>query len=265
VGNTRVIAENRRLKQQLEERDRTVETLQLEVERLKIQLARLRRWKFGRSSEQMELAITQIELSLEALTAVIPEPSQKLVAAVTVPPTTRRRHRPARRALPAHLPRETVVHQSAEVIQGCGCASCGGTLRKLGEDVAEVLDLVPGFFKVIRHVREKHACRGCSRIVQPSAPSRPIDRGLPGPALLAHVMNNKYGLHLPLDRQSEVYARSGMPLDRSTLAQWIAAMCRLFAPLASSLERYVLSAEKLHADDTPMPACCKLMPTQALI
>ena len=176
----------------LAERDRTVEAQQLEIERLKIQLARLRRWKFGRSSEQLELAITQIELTLEAMTAVAVEPAAEPVAAASVPPTTRRRHRPVRRALPAHLPRETVLHQSAEVVRGCGCASCGGTLRKLGEDVAEVLELVPGFFKVIRHVREKHACRGCSRIVQPSAPSRPIERGLAGPALLAHIINGKY-------------------------------------------------------------------------
>ena len=253
MGNTHVIAENRRLKQQLEERDRTVEAQQLEIERLKIQLARLRRWKFGRSSEQLELAITQIELTLEVLTAVTPEPISEPVAAATVPPTTRRRHRPVRRALPAHLPRETLVHQSPEVVEGCGCASCGGKLRRLGEDVSEVLELVPGFFKVIRHIREKHTCRGCSRIVQPPAPTRPIERGLPGPALLAHVMNSKYGHHLPLYRQSEIYARAGMPLDRSTLAQWVGASCRLLVPLVSSLERYVLSAEKLHADDTPMP------------
>jgi transposase len=166
VANAHVIAENRRLKQQLEERDRTVEAQQIEIERLKIQLAQLRRWKFGRSSEQLDLAITQIELTLEVLTAVTPEPPiSEPVASATVPSMARRRHRPVRRALPAHLPRETIVHQSPEVVEGCGCSSCGGTLRKLGEDVAEVLELVPGFFKVIRHVREKHACRGCARIV----------------------------------------------------------------------------------------------------
>lgn len=253
MANTYASAGRHQLRQLLEERDRTVETLQLEVERLKIQLARLRRWKFGRSSEQMELAISQIEMTLEAMTAVAPEPPAAPSAAATVLTQAPRRHRPVRRALPAHLPRETLVHQSPEVVQGCGCASCGGTLRKLGEDVAEVLELVPGFFKVIRHVREKHACRGCSRIVQPAAPSRPIERGLAGPALLAHVINSKYGHHLPLYRQSEIYARAGMPLDRSTLAQWVAGSCRLLAPLVSSLEHYVLSADKLHADDTPMP------------
>jgi transposase len=253
VANTRASAELTRLKQLLQERDRTVEAQQLEIERLKIQLARLRRWKFGRSSEQLDLAITQIELTLDALQAVTPEPTATPAAITATPAPARRRHRPVRRALPAHLPRETLVHQSSEVVQGCGCANCGGTLRKLGEDVAEVLEFVPGSFKVIRHVREKHACRGCSRIVQPPASSRPIERGLAGPALLAHIVNSKYGHHLPLYRQSEIYARAGMPLDRSTLAQWVAGSCRVLAPLVSSLERYVLSAQKLHADDTPMP------------
>ncbi len=110
-----------------------------------------------------------------------------------------------------------------------------------------------GYFKVIRHDREKHSCRACSRIVQPTAASRPIECGLAGPALLAHILNSKYGHHLPLYRQSAIYARAGMAIDRSTLAQWVAALCRLLAPLVSNLERYVLSARKLHADDTPMP------------
>ena len=233
MANTRTTAEVKRLRQLLAERDRTVETQQLEIERLKIQLARLRRWKFGRSSEQLELAITQIEMTLEALTAVTPQPAQTPVG--LVPAKSPTRHRPARRALPAHLPRETLVHQADEVIQGCQCAACGGTLRKLGEDVAEVLELVPASFKVVRHVREKHACRGCSRIVQAAAPTRPIERGLAGPALLAHVINSKYGHHLPLYRQSEIYARAGMSLDRSTLAQWVAGCCRLWEPLVSAL------------------------------
>jgi transposase len=196
VANTRASAELTHLRQLLEERDRIVEAQQLEIERLKIQLARLRRWKFGRSSEQLDLAITQIELTLDVLQAVTPEVTTVPAATAAIRAPVRRRHRPVRRALPAHLARETLVHQSPEVIQGFGCASCGGTLRKLGEDVAEVLEFVLGSFKVIRHVREKHACRGCSRIVQPSAPSRPIERGLAGPALLAHIVNSKYGHHL---------------------------------------------------------------------
>ena len=253
MANTRTSTEVTRLRQQLGDRDRTIEVQQLEIERLKIQLARLRRWKFGRSSEQLDLPITQIELSLDVMQAVTAQASTAPEPTAVIAAPVRRRHRPVRRALPAHLPRETLVHQSPEVTQGCGCASCGGTLRKLGEDVAEVLELVPGSFKVIRHVREKHACRGCSRIVQPHAPSRPIDRGLAGPTLLAHIINSKYGHHLPLYRQSQIYARAGMPLDRSTLAQWIAGSCRLLVPLVSSVVHYIVSGPKVHADDTPMP------------
>jgi transposase len=141
VANTRATAEVKRLRELLAERDRTVETQQLEIERLKIQLAQLRRWRFGRSSEQLELAITQLEMTLEALTAVTPQPTQTPVDPAPVRAPTR--HRPARRALPAHLPRETLIHQADEVIQGCRCAACGGTLRRLGEDVAEVLELIP--------------------------------------------------------------------------------------------------------------------------
>jgi transposase len=226
-----------------------------EIEHLKIQLARYRRWKFGRSSEQMDLAIKQIELSLSALQALTPEQSLSSTAATTgeTRKTSVRRHRPAGRALPAHLPRETVVHRAAEARAGCRCTECGGKLRKLGEDIGEVLELVPASFKVIRHVREKHSCCGCARIVQPAAPSRPIERGLPGPALLAHVANNKYGHHLPLYRQSEIFARAGVSIDRSRLAQWVGASTRLMRPLVDALCRYIMSAGRLHADDTPMP------------
>lgn len=145
----------------------------------------------------MDLAIRQIELTVDALQAITPEDVGIPAVATVEPAPARQRYRHARRALPAHLPRETLVHQSPEVTQG-GCARCGSALRKLGEDVAEVPEFVPGFFKVIRHVREKHSCRSCSRIVQPPAPSRPIERGVAGPALPAHIVNSKYGHHLPL-------------------------------------------------------------------
>jgi transposase len=239
----RLVAEHRSL----------VESQKLEIERLKIQLARLRRWKFGRSSEQQELAIIQIELTLEALQAVVPQtPAPSASAPITSAPV-RERLPPVRRALPAHLPRETVIHVSPAVKNGCKCASCGGKLRKLGEDVAEVLEFVPGYFKVIRHVREKHACAKCAAILQPPAPSRPIDRGLAGPGLLAHMLAGKYYYHLPLYRQSQSYDYAGMHIDRSTLAQWVGAASRLMAPLVQAVRRYVLSAQQLHADDTPLP------------
>jgi transposase len=155
---------------------------------------------------------------------------------------------PVRRPLPDHLPRESIVHESA-----CACPDCGGTLRPAGEDVAEMLEWIPERYKVIRHVRPKFSCVKCEKLVQAPAPSRPIARGLAGPGLLAHVLVAKYADHLPLYRQSQIFARDGIDLDRSTLADWVGGATELLAPLIESLNRYVMSAEKLHADDTPVP------------
>src|ERR1700722_18953898 len=132
-------------------------------------------------------------------------------------------------------------------------AGCGSQLSNLGEDVAEVLEWIPASFKVIRHVRPKLCCSKCDVIVQAEAPSRPIARGLAGPGLLAHVIVSKYADHLPLYRQSEIYAREGVELERSTLADWVGGTSALLAPLVEALRRHVLSATKLHADDTPVP------------
>jgi transposase len=126
-------------------------------------------------------------------------------------------------------------------------------LERIGEDAAEMLEYVPASFKVIRHVRPRLACTCCERIVQAPAPIRPIDRGIPGPALLAHVLVSKYADHLPLYRQAGIYARSGVELERSTLADWVGSATRLLSPLVDALARHVLAAEKLHADDTPVP------------
>jgi transposase len=152
-----------------------------------------------------------------------------------------------RRPLPEHLPRETVRHEPEP-----GCPECGGNLKTIGEDVAEMLEYVPASFKVIRHVRPRMACACCERIVQVAAPSRPIARGLAGPGLLAHVLVSKYADHLPLYRQSGIYARQGVELERSTLADWVGSAAKLLAPLEQALGRHVLAAEKLHADDTPV-------------
>ena len=152
----------------LEHRSR-VQAQQLEIERLKIQLSRLRRWKFGRSSEQMDLEIAQIELTLQVLQATTPPPAPTAApeaTATTKAAVVRKRQHPVRRALPDHLPRETVIHVAPSVQNGCTCAECGGKLRKLDQDVAEMLEFVPGYFKVIRHVREKHSCARCASIVQ---------------------------------------------------------------------------------------------------
>ncbi len=150
--------------------------------------------------------------------------------------------------MPEHLPRERVVHAPPFT-----CPDCGKEMRPIGEDVSEVLDYVPEHFRVIRHVRPKLACPGCEKIVQVEAPSRPIDRGMVGAALLAHVLVSKYADHLPLYRQSEIYARQGVELERSTMAEWVGRYFHLLDPLTEALARYVLGAQKLHADDTPVP------------
>jgi transposase len=133
------------------------------------------------------------------------------------------------------------------------CPDCGGALRQFGEDVSEQLERIPATYKVIRHVRPKFACAGCERVVEAPAPSRPIERGLPGPGLLAHVLVSKYADHLPLYRQSQIYAREGVDLDRSTLAGWVGAASELLTPLVDEIRKHVLAASKIHADDTPVP------------
>lgn len=131
-------------------------------------------------------------------------------------------NKPARKPLPEQLPRETEMYLPKHEV----CPDCGGKLRLLGEDISEILEYVPACFKVIRQVRPKLSCGGCERIVQEPAPSRPIDRGLAGPGLLAHVLVAKYADHLPLYRQSEIYEREGIELDRSTLADWVGGASR---------------------------------------
>ena len=146
--------------------------------------------------------------------------------------------KPVRRPLPEHLPREVRKYLPKQE----ACPDCGGELKPLGEDVSEILEYVPARFKVIRQVRPKLACACCERIVQAAAPSRPIERGIAGPGLLAHVLVSKYCDHLPLYRQSEIYAREGVELDRSTLADWVGGTSRLLAPLVEALRRHVMSA-----------------------
>jgi transposase len=154
-----------------------------------------------------------------------------------------------RKPLPPHLPRDEQVHLPAQQ----ACPSCGGKLNHLGEDVSEQLEYVPASFRVIRHVRPKLACACCDCIVQAAAPSRPIERGLPGPGLLAHVLVAKFADHLPLYRQSVIYEREGVELSRALLADWVGACSDLLAPLVDAIGRHVRAAGKLHADDTPLP------------
>lgn len=163
------------------------------------------------------------------------------------PPAPKRRIA-ARKPLPAHLPREDHRHAVGEQ-----CDSCGGPRRYIGEDVSEMLEYIPARFKVIRHIRPKWACPDCHQIVQAPAPERPIPNGLAGPDLLAQVLVSKYCDHQPLHRQSRIYARDGVELARSTLADWVGQASGLLKPLVDAIRRHVVGGDTLHADDTPIP------------
>jgi transposase len=222
-----------------------------EIEHLKLLIAKLQRRQFGRKSERLDQQIEQLELRLEDLEVSQAEDlvvgqapaAPEAVASVTPP------RRPVRKPLPEYLRRQTKTYAPE---QTC-CPACGGSLRPLGEDVSEMLEYVPAHFEVIRLVRPKLSCTNCEQVVQAPAPSRPIERGLAGPGLLAHVLVAKYADHLPLYRQSEMYARSGLELERSTLADWVGGASRLLIPLAEALRRYVMAVGKLHVDDTTVP------------
>jgi len=219
-----------------------------EIERLKLLIAKLRRTQFGRKSEKLDWEIEQLELKLDELEASRAQHAAASPSPMVASAVNRATKRP-RMPLPAHLPRET--HKILPKQEAC--PDCGGALKPLGEDVSEILERVPEHFKVIRQVRPKLACAGCDKIVQAEAPSRPIERGIAGPGLLAHVLVSKYADHLPLYRQAEIYAREGVELDRSTMAEWVGGCSRLLEPLVEVLRRHVMSAAKLHTDDTPVP------------
>ena len=227
------------------------------IEKLKFTIRKLRHDRFGQSSERGAL-LDQLELQLADLEAdaaqaqVLAQIAAVAASEKMVVPSFERR-RPARRPLPEHLPRERTVYPALTV-----CPCCGGTtLRKIGEDVTETLELVPRQWKVIQHVREKFSCRTCEAITQPPAPSHPIARGRAGPKLLAHILFSKYGLHLPLNRQSAVYAREGVDLEVSTLADWVGAAAATLMPLVTEIHAHVFAAERIHADDTTVPVLAK--------
>ena len=227
------------------------------IEKLKYAIRKLRHERFGQSSERGEL-LDQLELQLADLEedAAQAEAAARMAAAaagekITVPSFERRK--PARRPLPEHLPRERIVYPGPLACPCCG----GGTLRKIGEDVTETLELIPRQWKVIQHVREKFSCRACEAITQPPAPSHPIARGRAGPKLLAHILFSKYGLHLPLNRQSAVYEREGIDLDVSTLADWVGAAAETLMPLVEAIRTHVFAAERIHGDDTTVPVLAK--------
>lgn len=223
-------------------------TLDIEIERLKLEIARLKRERYGQSAER-SVRIEQLELSLEDLE----ETAAAFEAAVvsdTAPAESRRR--PARRPLPDHLPRLRVVEPAPSA-----CPCCGGELSKLGEDITETLERVPAQWRVVQHVREKFACRTCQAITQPPAPFHPISRGRAGAGLLAEVVFGKFGLHLPLHRQSERFAREGVELDVSTLADWVGAVSVALKPLVAAIADHARAGPRVHVDDTPVPVLAK--------
>ena len=226
----------------------TISSQLQQIEHFKLVIEKLRRMIFGAKSEKVIVQVEQFELQLEDAETEQAAAEEKFEApAAEAKPQSP--SRPARKPLPAYLPREVVTHTP----QHDCCPDCGGALRNFGEDVAEMLEYIPANFKVIRHVRPKFACKQCERVVEAPAPLRTIERGVAGPGLLAHVLVAKYADHCPLYRQSEIYAREGVELDRSTLAGWVGASSELLAPLVEALRKHVLSATKIHADDTPVP------------
>ena len=222
------------------------------VAHLKLTIAKMRHDTFGASSERGAKLLDQMELQLADLVETVTEGKVAAAIASPVPTPPEPSQKPARRPLPAHLPRERLVHPAASA-----CPCCGGHLRKLGEDVTETLELVPAQWKVIQNVREKFSCRTCEQITQAPAPSHPIPRGRAGPSLLASVLFNKYRAHLPLNRQSDIYAKEGIDLDVSTLADWVGACAATLAPLVDEIEKHVLAGERIHADDTTVPVLAK--------
>jgi transposase len=226
----------------------------LEIERLRLLLAKARREQFGQTSERGKRLIDQLELQLTELEATAAEDEVAAEAASTGTPVAGHvRQKPARRPLPEHLPRERVV---VPALTSCPC--CGSTrLSKVGEAVTETLDVIPRRWFVRQTVREKFSCRDCEKVSEPPAPFHVIPRGRIGASLLAMILFEKYGCHQPLNRQSERYAREGVDLDLSTLADLVGTAAAVLSPLHELIRQHVLAAERLHGDDTTVPVLAK--------
>lgn len=233
-------------RQALSEQAEELDSRSARIEHLRLMVEKFRHMIFGRKSEKLVLKLEQLEFELEE-----DETTQAEAEALTerVSPAKEAKPRPERKPLPEHLKREEKIHKAES---DC-CPDFGAGLRHFGDDISEQLEYVPESFKVIRHVRPKFTCTGCDRVVEAPAPSRPIERGLAAPSLLAHVIVSKYADHLPLFRQSEIYARQGVEISRSTMAGWVGAASDLLGPLVEAIGKHVFAGRKLHADDTPMP------------
>jgi len=252
---TAALAAEREARQRAEARACGAEAL---VAYYKLQIAKLRREQYGQSSERSRKLLDQLELQLEeaAASTAEDEVAAAPISSTTVQPFIRKK--PVRAPFPAHLPRERVVLPAPSA-----CPCCGGKLAKLGETITETLEVVPRQWKVIQTVREKFTCRACEKITQPPAPFHVIPRGHVGPSLLAMILYAKYGEHQPLNRQSEAYAREGVELDVSTLADHVGAAAAVLNPLTELIRRHVFAAERVHGDDTTVPLLAKGKTTTA--
>ena len=215
------------------------------IEKLKIQIAQLKRMHFGRSSEKLTAQIGQLELALEEM-----ETAQAELPLRAAPSSTASK-KTSDRSLPPHLPREEIVHLPPG--GDCACPTRGGQLRRLGQDANEMLDIQPVVYRVIRHVRPKFSCRTCETIVQAPAPDKAIARGNASFRIISHVIVQKFDHHLPLYRQAEMMAAQGLDIDRSTLAGWAGQGAALLDPIVARIKQTVLASDKLHTDDTPVP------------
>jgi len=212
----------------------------LEIEKLKHQLSGHKKHRFGSKSEAADQLNLQLQLEEEETAAA------RTASGEETDDKAEPKSKPKRKPLPPELPRNEEILSPGETCK------CGGGLRTIGEDVTEELEYIPGRFVVNRFVRPRMACKCCDRIIQAALPSRPIERGRPGAGLLAHVLVNKYADHCPLYRQSQIFAREGIDLDRSTLAGWVGQSTGLLERLADAIGRYVCNGQAIFADDTPI-------------
>ena len=224
-----------------------VETRDDEIERLQRIIKQLQRARFGRQSERLDP--NQLALGLEDLDADIARAEADLPPEAPGEEQKPRRVSDDRPSLPDHLPREDVTLD----IDAGACPCCGGAIHEIGETVSEMLDYVPARLRVLRIRRPKYGCRACGTIHQAPAPERPIAKGLASPGLLAHVLVSKYCDHVPLYRQSQIFARQGVDLNRSTLANWVGGACWWLEALRMRLADHVFASDKLFADDTSVP------------
>ncbi|MFN3314447.1 MAG: IS66 family transposase [Hyphomonas sp.] len=224
------------------------------IRHLRLQIAKLRREQYGHSAERHARLIEQLEMQLEDLETDLEQDRAKADAdAAKASDTAFERRRPARKPFPEHLPRERVVVEAPTSCTCCGSAR----VVKFGEDITETLEVIPRQWKVIQTVREKFTCRDCEKISQPPAPFHPTPRGWAGPNLLAMVLFEKFGQHQPLNRQAERYAKEGVDISLSTLADQVGACAVALQPIHDLIRAHVLGAERLHADDTTVPLLAK--------